>query len=839
MRELAGYEPPAASPRTTSYGTLTRPSCKVEKLAYESEPGITVPALLFMPASGGARKPVVILADARGKATAAAEAEELAAKGYLVLAPDVRGFGETQGVVDRRSSFGRPFGDYKTAMTALLVGKTLAGMRAADIVAAVAVVAARSDADTSRVAVVGRGGAAIPAVLAALFDKRIARVAVDGMLVSYDAVVNERMHRDVVEQVIPSALKYFDLPDVVGALSPRPVAIFNGVNPLGQGSDPRPLAPGVSARCESRSPCAIAKSSPSCRFWSASSTESGAKAHQAWQRCLAGLARRGFVALAWDPIGQGERVQMYDEDWHDSKLQSSTVEHTIIGMQCLLTGTHIAQYTIWDGIRALDYLLSRPEVDTRRVGCTGNSGGGTHTAYLSGLDDRIQAAAPSCYITSWRRMLESIGPQDAEQVFPLWLKDGLDYPDYLYAFGGKPFLMLTAIRDFFPIGGARATFDEAQRVYGKLGLADHVAKFEFDDGHGYNQPRREAAYRWFTRWLQGAENTEPEAPLSLATEEELQCTRTGQVQTEFPGAADVFSLNRKLAEQLRASRKPTPESVRKFARELSFYEPATTPLRITPFGETARPASRLEKLTYESEPGVAIPALLFVPNGGPARKPAIIFADGKGKASAAAEAEQLAAKGYITLVPDLRGLGETQPALDRRDSFVRNFGDYGNTLTALLIGKTMVGMRAADVVRAVDLLAARQDVDPARIAVVGRTAAAIPALFAALFDSRIKSLAVDGMLLSYDAVVNQRIHQGIVDQIVPSALKYFDLPDVIAAIAPRRVAVFNGVNPLGREVTLGRLRREYPHAAIEVAVRDREEQPFVPLLERFLNSKSE
>ncbi len=565
--------------------------------------------------------------------------------------------------------------------------------------------------------------------------------------------------------------------------------------------------------------------------------ERGAKAHQAWQRCLAGLARRGFVALAWDPIGQGERIQMFDEDWNDSKMQSSTVEHTIIGMQCLLTGTHIAQYTIWDGMRALDYLLSRPEVDTKRVGCTGNSGGGTHTAYLSGLDDRIQVAAPSCYITSWRRMLESIGPQDAEQVFPLFLKDGLDYPDYLYAFGGKPYLMLTAIRDFFPIGGARATFEEVQRVYGILGLTGHAAKFEFDDGHGYNQPRREAGYRWFTRWLQGAENAEPETPLSLATEEELQCTRTGQVQTEFPGAADIFSLNRKLADQLRASRKPTAASVRKFAAELSYYEPATAPLRVMPFGETARPTYKVEKLTYESEPGIAIPALLFIPNGGPARQPAVIFADGRGKSSAAAEAEQLASRGYITLVPDLRGLGETQPPLDRRDSFVRNFGDYKSTLTGLLVGKTMVGMRAADVVRAVDVLAARPDVDSSRIAVVGRAAAAIPTLFAALFDSRIQSVVVDGMLLSYDAVVHARIHQGIVEQIVPSALKYFDLPDVIAAIAPRRVAVYNGVNPLGQEVTLARLRQEYPHAVSEFAVRDREEQPFVPILERFLTSK--
>jgi cephalosporin-C deacetylase-like acetyl esterase len=563
--------------------------------------------------------------------------------------------------------------------------------------------------------------------------------------------------------------------------------------------------------------------------------ERGAKAHQAWQRCLAGLARRGFVALAWDPIGQGERIQMYDEDWHDSKVQASTVEHTIIGMQCLLTGSHVAQYTIWDGIRALDYLLSRPEVDAKRVGCTGNSGGGTHTAYLSGLDDRIQVAAPSCYITSWKRMLESIGPQDAEQVFPLWLKDGLDYPDYLYAFAGKPFLMLTAIRDFFPIAGARSTFAEVRQTYDKLGLADKVAMFEYDDGHGYSKPRREAGYRWFTRWLQGSENTEPEAPLELATAEQLQCTRTGQVQTEYKQVVDVFLMNRSLAAQLRAKRKPSPESVRKHARELTHYEVATGPVRVTHFGDMDRAASRVEKLVYESEPGISIPALLFLPKSGPARKPAVVFADARGKSATAPEAEQLAAKGYVVLVPDLRGFGETQPALDRRDYFVRNFGDYENVLTALVIGKTMVGMRAADLVRGIELLAARSDVDGSRISVTGRAAAAIPALFAALFDKRIGRVALDGMLVSYESVVNERIHQGMVEQWIPSVLKEFDLPDVVASIAPAKVAVYNAVNPLGQELTAARLRQEYARSAAETGVRDRDEQPFVPILERFLN----
>src|SRR5205085_1374730 len=107
--------------------------------------------------------------------------------------------------------------------------------------------------------------------------------------------------------------------------------------------------------------------------------ELGAKSHGTWQQMLGSLAKKGYVALAWDPIGQGERIQIYDEDFEDSKVRASTTEHTVQGIQCLLVGDHVARYTIWDGIRALDYLLSRPEVDARRVGCAGNSGGGTHT----------------------------------------------------------------------------------------------------------------------------------------------------------------------------------------------------------------------------------------------------------------------------------------------------------------------------------------------------------------------------------------------------------------------------------------------------------------------------
>ena len=147
-------------------------------------------------------------------------------------------------------------------------------------------------------------------------------------------------------------------------------------------------------------------------------------------------------------------------------------------------------------------------------------------------------------------MLATIGPQDAEQVFPYWLRDSLDYPDFIYAFAPKPYRILSAIRDFFPIGGARQAFEEARRVYAKIGAADKLSMFEADDGHGYTHPRRMAAYEWFARWLKSEEDKRPEPEIQLATFEDLQCTPSGQV-VDLPDAETVFSLNRKRAQQIR------------------------------------------------------------------------------------------------------------------------------------------------------------------------------------------------------------------------------------------------------------------------------------------------
>ncbi len=560
--------------------------------------------------------------------------------------------------------------------------------------------------------------------------------------------------------------------------------------------------------------------------------ERGGKTNPTWQQMLGSLATKGFVALTWDPIGQGERLQIYDEDLRDSKVGDSTTEHTVVGTQCLLVGDHLARYTIWDGIRGLDYLLSRKEVDPTRVGLTGNSGGGTHTAYIAALDDRIQVAAPSCYITSWRLMLQTIGPQDGEQAFPFWLQDELDYPDYLYAFAPKPYLLLSAIRDFFPIAGARETFAEAERVYSAIGAKEKLGMFEADDGHGYTKPRRMAAYEWFGRWLRGVEDKDPEPQIEMATPEELRCTPTGQVSTSL-GGETVFSLNKKRLEQFKAHRETPPANLPRRVRELSHYEARSGPLQVKPYGNIARSGYHIEKLTYVSEPGIMTPALLYIPDRGNAKKAAMLMVDGDGKAASASQAEDFVKSGMVVLSIDARGFGESRVSTDVNSrEFARYFGDYDDIMTTLLIGKTMVGMRALDISRGVDLLAARQEVDRDKIYGYGKDGGAVPLLYASVLDDRIRKVILQGMLVSYESVVNHRVHRQVLADIVPGALRFYDLPDLVSALGPRDVWIVSGTDPLGHPLAANEVKKEYNrvvdafrHAGAEGAIHIRDLRP--------------
>ncbi len=193
-----------------------------------------------------------------------------------------------------------------------------------------------------------------------------------------------------------------------------------------------------------------------------------AKGHDAYQSVGALLALNGMVALVFDPIDQGERGQYLGEGGWPTLW--GTRAHSLLNVGSTLLGRATARFEIWDGMRAIDYLQSRPEVDPRRIGCTGNSGGGTQTSYLMALDDRIQAAAPSCYLCGFPALLKTIGPQDAEQNIFGQLAFGMDHADYLLMRAPSPILMCTATKDFFDIRGTWEVFRCAKRLYTRLGF---------------------------------------------------------------------------------------------------------------------------------------------------------------------------------------------------------------------------------------------------------------------------------------------------------------------------------------------------------------------------------
>ncbi|UKI29740.1 MAG: acetylxylan esterase [Lentisphaeria bacterium] len=193
------------------------------------------------------------------------------------------------------------------------------------------------------------------------------------------------------------------------------------------------------------------------------------KAGDTYQMAAQALALCGFAVLIPDPVGQGERGQFHGIPGAEALSRNCTHEHNMYGKQLLLTGEFFGTWRVFDAVRALDWLLARPEVDATRVGVTGNSGGGTLTTYVNALDDRITMAAPCCYITRWWRHVENELPVDAEQTPPGLAAAGGEMADMLFAAAPRPLLICGQRDDFFDPRGTLECYDELRRVYRILG----------------------------------------------------------------------------------------------------------------------------------------------------------------------------------------------------------------------------------------------------------------------------------------------------------------------------------------------------------------------------------
>ena len=217
---------------------------------------------------------------------------------------------------------------------------------------------------------------------------------------------------------------------------------------------------------------------------------------------LAMMARAGFAAFSWDPLSQGERRQAVRPE-HDYADNCST-EHTRLGFRGWLVGWNFARFRIWDGIRALDYLTGRADIDPRRIGVCGTSGGGTMSAYLQALDGRITAGFPNCYVSSIRAVFRERGCHDAEQFFFGQLNAGVNHAAILAMSQPRVSLAVgSRWRDYFPHAGAVETFAALTNLTARLALPSRCWHFSCDGPHGLPPPTRLAQVDWMRHCLQG------------------------------------------------------------------------------------------------------------------------------------------------------------------------------------------------------------------------------------------------------------------------------------------------------------------------------------------------
>ena len=521
-------------------------------------------------------------------------------------------------------------------------------------------------------------------------------------------------------------------------------------------------------------------------------------AKSGYQDMCALLAVNGMVALAFDPVDQGERMQLLDNN--GNYLMWGTEGHTTSGTGSILLGINTATYEIWDAMCCIDYLQSRPDVDPDHIGMTGSSGGGTQTSMVMALDDRIKAAAPSSYLHHVARQMET-STGDAEQHFPGQVGQGPDHPDLVMMRAPSPVLICTATKDFFDIRATWETFRFAKRRFTMMGHPEKMDILESNAGHGGNQITQESIVRWMARWLQQRIEPISKQDIELFTEKELWCTPQGQVML-LPGERSIYDLNAELEKQwaekrvARLLQMETSEfqaMVRSIAgiRQL---EELPVP-HVDMYSEEQAGKGKIYHYTFRPEAGIWLPAVLYVPkkpNGAP-----VLLLHEEGKEAVAGEALDLMKSGKAVLAIDLRGNGETQQT--RQLKFGKQMGaDWEDYYKAYVLGRSYVGMRAEDILVCVRWLAGMFQTQKVAIKATGNMG--VPALHAAAIEPQlVKELHLDRTLASWQYVIHQRPAYNQLINTVHGALRAYDLTD-LAVLLGQKIIITRPLDAQGNQI---------------------------------------
>jgi dienelactone hydrolase len=521
------------------------------------------------------------------------------------------------------------------------------------------------------------------------------------------------------------------------------------------------------------------------------------KAGETYQSFAQGLARLGYVVLIFDPMGQGERLQLTTAELKPRR-GTGVSEHLQVGNQQFLVGEFFGAWRAWDGIRALDYLLTRSEVDPKRVGVTGNSGGGTETTWLCGVEQRWTMAAPSCFVTTFRRNLENELPADTEQCPPRALALGLDHSDFIAALAPKPIVLLDQEKDYFDVRGLEEAFGRLQALYRLLGAEKEISMFIGPEYHGFSAHVREAMYRWFNR-VTKISDAQTEPAITIEKDETLWCTPKGQVAELKP--RNVCSFTRDASAAMRQKRgnvsgaalqKAISETLKLPRRDAAGGAPDYRILR--PSASRGYPKRYAGTYAVETEPGIHALVYRLDDNQLMSRPPrgakrAVLYVSHQ---SADAELrdeplvrEIVSAEAESAIFAcDVRGIGESRPTTTGAAITDPYGADYFYAIHGVMLDYPYVGQRTHDVLRVIDWL---KSCGHTEIHLVAKAWGAIPAAFAAVLSRDVTQVTLKHALTSYTEMAETEDYRWPLSAMLPGVLRAFDLPDCYRELGTKKL----------------------------------------------------
>lgn len=505
------------------------------------------------------------------------------------------------------------------------------------------------------------------------------------------------------------------------------------------------------------------------------------------------LVRSGLIVMATDPIGQGERLSYVRSE--DESLRSvwGTREHQRFGIPCYAAGESVARYFVHDAMRAVDYLCSRGDVDSGRIGVTGNSGGGTQTAMMMVCDERIAAAAPATFIMNRRQYMHAGGVQDAEQVWPGLSALGFDHEDLLLAFAPKPLLVLAAAYDFFPIEATRRTVERCRRFWALYGQDGGLQLVEDASTHRYTEKLAAAAALFFAEQLPvrcggGAAAAQPLQPHEA---DRLLCTSSGQILEDMPEALTLRDELLERCGQLQQQRAARPAESRR-ERGVAWLQDVViaprNPCALNPRRIRLDPVDGLEVeyALWWSQEGLMNSGLQFR-NGGRDRGANQPFAVGLWPGGTKRLEEhwswirESCADGRSVLVLNVSGEGPHEPYPIHDKPIHRFFGALHKLTDDLLwLGDSLAALRIFDVLRCIEFVEQTGEWNGSAIDFYTQRYHSVYAKLAAALDDRVGAIRADGMFSTYAAwaVSSDFEEEEAMSAVLPGILTYCDLDEL-------------------------------------------------------------